>query len=114
MDASNVALLIKNILNMTKNINILTIHDCFATNANNIEMIFLNVKLAFLFIYSNDNFITTYHNFIINYIKNSGYVIDNNSEYIIISTKKRIQIPQKPFFEKNTYFKENILGSQYF
>ncbi|KAI9493363.1 hypothetical protein BDB00DRAFT_763857, partial [Zychaea mexicana] len=39
MDGSHVALLIKEILSKEKNINILTVHDCFATNANDVYIL---------------------------------------------------------------------------
>jgi len=61
MDSANISILVNNIIknnydynlpenikNIDKNyINLLTIHDCFATNANDVEFMLFHVKLAF-------------------------------------------------------------------
>ena len=73
---------------------------------------FLHVKLAFLLLYLNNNFVGSYHNFILNYIEKSGFII--NSDNSICIDNKKINIPQIPKFETKKEFKENILGSQYF
>jgi DNA-directed RNA polymerase len=111
-DASNISLLIKELIKNNNNINILTIHNCFATHANNVELMRYHVKLAFLLLYFNNNFINYYHNFIIDYVKKSGFIIESN--YVWISTKKKIEIPSIPDLKYNKDFEENILGSQYF
>ena len=115
-DASNVSLLIKRLIDIDQYINLLTIHDCFATSPNNVELMFLHVKLAFLMLYADKNFITNYHNFILEYVKNNLEIIDNN--VILINNKnkksKSIPIPNIPKFEVNPEFKANLLGSQYF
>jgi len=112
-DASNIALLIKSLLNDQKNINLLTIHDCFATSANDVDLMVFQVKLAFLQLYSNNNFVDSYHNFILEYIKRSGILINLEKNYVDIG--KKIKIPIKPKFEyKEEALKKNILGSQYF
>ena len=61
MDASNITLLVNNIINSNKNIDISTIHDCFASQTNNIELLSFQVKLAFLHIYKNQDFINQLH-----------------------------------------------------
>jgi DNA-directed RNA polymerase len=47
-DASNISLLIKGLDDVQNNINMLTIHDCFATDANNVDLMVLHVKMAFM------------------------------------------------------------------
>jgi hypothetical protein len=71
----------------------------------------LQVKLAYLLIYSKNDFINSYHNYIIDYIIKSGYYIENNK---VIIQKNKIKIPNKPDFIFKSEFKDNILGSQYF
>jgi DNA-directed RNA polymerase len=112
-DASNIALLIKELLKNNNSVNIYTVHDCWATNANDVELMFYQVKMAFLLLYSNELFVTKYHNFIINYIKFNDYKINEDNE-IVITCRKRIQIPDVPNFEYKKEFENNILGSQYF
>jgi len=112
LDASNIALLIKELIENQNNINILTIHDCFATNGNNVELMILQVKLAFLLLYSNNEFVKLYHNFIMEYLTKSGYLIDDKNR--IILNNQKIKIPETPDFKIKNDFKENILGSQYF
>jgi DNA-directed RNA polymerase len=68
-DASNISLLIKELIKNNQNINILTIHDCFASNSNDVELMIIHVKVAFSLLYSKTNFIDSYHNFIINYLE---------------------------------------------
>jgi len=121
-DASNIALLIKNISSnfCDKNFNLLTIHDCFATNANDIEKMVLNVKLAFISLYSEESFIDTYHKFILEFLRNTGYLIEDksNSKGVVVSyiitDNAEIQIPNKPSFTINKDLRIQVLGSQYF
>ena len=53
LDASNVHLLLEN-LSINYNIPIYTVHDCFASTPNNIELLELIVKEAFIEIYFKD------------------------------------------------------------
>jgi DNA-directed RNA polymerase, mitochondrial len=111
-DASNIALLVKELLKNKHNINILTIHDCFATNANNVELMSWHVKFAFSMLYSNKSFVNNYHNFIIEYIVKSNFDVINNIIYL--NGKKVAKLPKPPIFVGFKEFEENILGSQYF
>lgn len=122
-DASNIALLVKNISSnfCDKKMNLLTIHDCFATNANDVEKMVLKVKLAFISLYSDKSFIESYHNFILDFIKKTGYPIiekkyttkeDINS--YVVTDNENIRIPKKPPFTINKDLRFKILGSQYF
>lgn len=96
LDASNIHLLCENLTNQP----LYTIHDCFATTANNMEFIENNVKNAFIKIYfSNGNYLEKMHNHIIDQIKSyaSPEVITNfeGKEYIIID-KEEILLPIIP------------------
>lgn len=94
-DASNVALLIES-LNSKYNIELFTIHDCFATNANYIELLKFQVKNTFLCLYSNNNFIDTYYNYIRKIIELNQFqiIIDNDTkeEFILLTTNDNIDI----------------------
>jgi DNA-directed RNA polymerase len=121
-DASNIALLIENISsNFSVNkFNLLTIHDCFATNANDVDEMILKVKLAFIALYSERSFIDNYHNFILEFICKTGFIIKENStskdEIIsyVTTDNANIQIPKVPTFSINKNLIFDILGSQYF
>jgi DNA-directed RNA polymerase len=95
-DASNISLLIKELLKNKHNINILTIHDCFACSGNDVELMVFNVKLAFSILYSNKCFVNDYHNFIVDYIIKSGYTVVNNVVYL--KSKKNTYITYSTYF----------------
>jgi len=121
-DASNIALLVKGItsdFNINNKMNLLTIHDCFATNTNDVDSLILHVKLAFIALYSDQSFISSYHNFILDYIHKTGYIITNKQSdeemiYYVITDKEKLRIPNLPPFTMDKNLRWNILGSQYF
>jgi len=82
-DASNIALLVENItFNFTLNkLNLITIHDCFATNVNHVDEMIFKVKLFYLALYADKYFcfFYNYHKFIFNFIKNTGFIIEEIS-----------------------------------
>jgi DNA-directed RNA polymerase, mitochondrial len=112
LDASNIALLIKKWDTNLKDIDILTIHDCFGCQGNNVQIMLLEIKLAFLSIYGNGKFISSYHKFILEYVSKSGFeILDNNT--VNIYKDKFITVPKEPIFPENKSFKESVLMSQY-
>jgi DNA-directed RNA polymerase len=113
-DAGNIAILVKQLLSNENYINLFTIHDCFATSANDVQLMKFQVRFAFMLLYSKKQFIEAYHEFIINYIKNSGYIVNCDETEVVLSRKKSLKIPIKPVFEQNKDFIDNILGSEYF
>jgi len=118
-DASNIALLVKGLTEEFKAINLITIHDCFATNANEVELMVLQVKLAFLLLYTQQSFVKSYHQFILEYIRKTGNIIvksEKNSTIIwyVETHKEKVKIPSIPNFPMNKELRLNILGSQYF
>jgi DNA-directed RNA polymerase len=123
MDASNITLLIKSILSFNNNklIPLLTIHDCFATNANYIDLLSYHVKCAFLSIYKNNDFVLNYHQDIINYLKKCGLqFINNDSEVLCILNKNKKlkyikhKLPTLPNLNNSLDLNNNILFSKYF
>nr|YP_009574418.1 hypothetical protein [Arthrobotrys musiformis]QBM31535.1 hypothetical protein [Arthrobotrys musiformis]QBM31686.1 hypothetical protein [Arthrobotrys musiformis] len=111
MDASNISILINNLIKNNHNIDISTIHDSFSSQANNIELLSYEVKVAFLHIYKDQNFINEFHDFILEYISKLGYSIDENN--VCIGLGKKISIPEKPYFKIDYDIKECVLNSKY-
>ena len=142
MDATNIQLLIQIIqaTNQTK-MNLITIHDCFATTPD--YMFYLNkeIRLAFIMIYFQGDYIKSVHeNFIkqifcstkliyikendklikvkIENIKNLTLSLDLNKEYVVKINKKKYIIPRLPYntnkwgLIKKTF--ERIVESKYF
>jgi len=109
LDATNVAILIKNIKYKHKNLDVLTIHDCFATQANDVEVMKIQIKLAFLTIYGDKKFLNRYNRFILSYIQNNGFSIYKNK---IVETNDVLPVVSK--FETNENLINNVLNSQYF
>jgi len=114
MDASNIIYLLNNIRYLKYNIPILTIHDCFASNANNIELLSYYVKLAFLMIYKDNNFIDNYHEFMINYLINNNFIFNEDQTGVLLKPNKIIYLPLKPILNNTLDLENNILSSKYF
>jgi DNA-directed RNA polymerase len=140
MDASNIHLLIKRLIEISDNtINLYTIHDCFASTPNFMNTINNEVKLAFIELYLNFDYLESMHNIILSQIKSyttvyteeykkGEFKYNNNSlevsqddkdsfNYIILDNKK-ITIPTKPkLYDWNNNrkkFIEGIKNSLYF
>ena len=122
LDASNVHLLIKD-LSETVRIPVYTIHDCFASTPNNIELLEGKVKKAFIDIYFTDEgYLLQSHNKIIKEIKDRFEIkIENGREYIVNVTSKKdteyLELPQLPKAFKNNKlndFVQGLLQSKYF
>ena len=122
LDASNVHLLIKDLYE-TDRILVYTIHDCFASTPNNIELLEGKVKRAFIDIYFKDEgYLLKAHNKIIKQIKDSfEIIIENGKECIEIETTKNdteyLELPQLPkAFQNNNLneFVKGLLQSKYF
>jgi hypothetical protein len=72
LDATSLSLLVNNYFNLYDNKvrNIYGIHDCFATTFNNMGFIIENLKLIYIFLYSNKKYLKELDDNIINHIKN--------------------------------------------
>ena len=114
LDAANISLLIKSLLAEDKKMNLVSIHDCFASDANNIDLLHFNIRAAFLRIYQNNNFINDFHKFIIDYLINLGVYVFDNETKILLGNRKIIDIPKKPDFNQSFNLNYNLMKSQYF
>nr|WPM94715.1 hypothetical protein [Ceratocystis fimbriata]WPM94767.1 hypothetical protein [Ceratocystis fimbriata] len=81
LDASSLALLVDLLFKTNNKPEIFTVHDCFAVTANNIENIMEILKLIYIEIYSNEQYLSKLDKFIRDSIK--GYfceeAIDENN-----------------------------------
>jgi hypothetical protein len=118
LDAANIALLVDTNIKyfgegekIDSKLDIITIHDCFASHANHSDILINNVKWAFIKLYANKDFVKDYHNFILNYILKSGFIIYNNK---VLFNDDEIEIPNIPKFRIDFDIANNILGSKYF
>src|SRR5882672_2943346 len=144
MDASNIHLLIKRLIEISDNtINLYTIHDCFASTPNFMNTINNEVKLAFIELYLNFDYLESMHNIILSQIKSYTTVytqeykkcdFKNKNNYLprgievsldeksyfnyIILDNKKIIIPNKPnlydWNKNRKIFIEGIKKSIYF
>src|SRR5271154_953143 len=119
LDAANIALVVTDSLTILDNIQaqskleLITIHDCFGSHANHSDLLIKQVKLAFIKLYADIDFVSNYHDFILNYITNAGHIIDPDKKYILFKNKE-IEIPQLPEFKSDFDLRSNLLGSKYF
>ena len=129
LDASNIHLLIEELLNEDINISLYTIHDCFAATANTMNTIEKLVKKAFIKIYFSDTpYLQKMHNSLIDQIKSYATSVRKDfitgKEFITINVGdfnqevEEIELPQIPdsfLSEKNVkIFMKGILSSPYF
>jgi DNA-directed RNA polymerase len=113
MDASNISILINNLIKSKNNIDISTIHDCFSSQANNVELMSYEVKAAFLHLYRNQKFVNEFHEFILEHIKKLGFILDKTNSFVLLNCNTAVLIPNKPVFDNDFDLKENVLNSQY-
>ena len=113
LDASNIHILIKNIFKLNKqNINLFTIHDCFASDYKEIALIELLVKHSFVELYFRKNYLEHIHNSFYLQIKseteifNETKIIDGKEikeEYILCNSDKlktkKLYIPVLPDYK---------------
>lgn len=112
-DAANIAILVDGLLCNKIDMNLLTVHDCFATNANNVDLMVTKVKLAFLYLYLNRNFVESYHNFTLEYLIKSGFTLTPDKEFVLFEDAKNLKIPTAPKFNSDLDLEYNILSSKY-
>lgn len=91
-----------NLINKSQDIRfapIITVHDCFGTLPNKMDELAFMVKKEFILLYSQDNFLETYHNRLIQSIKDNKYDVIFNEEdkfYHVINNEDLIKIPNVP------------------
>ena len=97
-----------------------TIHDCFATTANNMETIERNVKSSFIEIYfNNTTYLEKMHNSLIDQIKSYNLeIIKIDNKEIINYNNEHLEIPVLPkaFTDKEimNIFIKGIIKSKFF
>ena len=115
--AANISILVNKLLDDGIKINILTIHDAFATNANYIDELTFRIKLAFLVLYADKDFILKFHDDIVKNLISQGFLINEKRTHFIISDNKgdlvKIKIP-KPFEGGAFNLKNELPLSKYF
>ena len=120
LDASNIHLLCNKLSINDNNINIYTIHDCFASTANEMVLLETYVKEAFIEIYFKEgNYLEKMHNHLIDQIKSFKYpiIIKNDQEFLKINNDEILipNIPESFISNKlmNTFI-DGIKKSRYF
>lgn len=78
---------------------IITVHDCFGTHPDKIDELVYRVKKEFILLYSQDSFLSKFHDRILQFIVDNNIEIlfneDENINYIIIN-EQIIKIPKVP------------------
>ena len=108
MDASNVVLLVKRIIEL--NLDIVTIHDCFGIHANHADLLSYLVKECFISLYANKDTIDKFHSLTLENIK-SNYKIYKNQ--VLDINGDLLDIPKKPHLG-DMNIKELLINSNYF
>lgn len=105
---------------------ILTVHDCFGTHPNLLDVLDFRLKEEFISIYIENNFLKTFHKRFLQYIKDNNYVVikENKNQYVVIekdpiSIKKendfisieKLLIPKPPL--KNNLDISQIIKAKY-
>lgn len=78
---------------------IITVHDCFGTHPNKMDELAFKVRKEFILLYSQNNFLATYHNRLIQSIKDNNYKVIFNEEEksnYVINNYRAIKIPNVP------------------
>jgi len=78
---------------------IITVHDCFGTHPNKMDELAFMVKREFVLLYSQDNFLETYQNRLIQSIKDNKYEVIFNEEEksnYVYNNDNLIKIPNTP------------------
>jgi len=96
-------------------IDVLTIHDCFGTHPNDMENLKKLIILEFVKIYTDIDFLSKFHNRVIQSIEDHGMKIqtDDSGNYFVIPRRsKKFHIPNLPI--KGNLKLELALNSKYF
>lgn len=106
LDASNIHLLIKQILMLNlNNLNIYTIHDCFATDYKNMAILEILIKKSFSDIYFEHNYLNSIHNSFLGQINSITTIFEDsdNKKYILVDPKliKNKKLIKNFIFENN-------------
>lgn len=120
MDSANIQLLVHNLTLNNNNINLFTIHDCFATTPNTMRILNLEVRRAFSLMYFDEIYLKKLHLEFIREISNYEHIYKEDSDgnetsfdllscyenyrlFIFINSKKKkeervkLYLPNLPF-----------------
>ena len=132
LDASNIHLLVKNMYQLNlDNINLYTIHDCFASDYKNIAIIEILVKHSFIQLYFKKNYLKNIHNSFLLQINNNFEIFEDfeKKEHFILVDKvvgksrykknevEKLYLPKLPDYNWNINKNEinkQLLFSSYF
>nr|QWO71412.1 RNA polymerase [Termitomyces sp. T28]QWO71415.1 RNA polymerase [Termitomyces sp. T60a]QWO71420.1 RNA polymerase [Termitomyces sp. T99]QWO71421.1 RNA polymerase [Termitomyces sp. T132]QWO71424.1 RNA polymerase [Termitomyces sp. T8] len=141
MDSANIQLLVHNLTLNNNNINLFTIHDCFATTPNTMRILNLEVRRAFSLMYFDEIYLKKLHLEFIREISNYEHIYKEDSDgnetsfdllscyenyrlFIFINSKKKkeervkLYLPNLPFKFKwevvKEIFEKGISNSLYF
>lgn len=122
LDAASIAILVNLLFKENEYISIYTIHDCFAVPTNLVDSLYSQLKLAYLTIYSSDNFLENFDTRIRELIKssygensfneNTLKILINDTEisypdintiFIINDNKSKIKINIKDKLQNSSY-----------
>ena len=85
LDASNIHMLINLIIQLQiKNMNLYTIHDCFATDYKNIALLEILIKKSFTDIYFNKKYLDFIHECFLKQIESMNTIFTENKDWNII------------------------------
>ena len=118
LDASHIMQIININLNLN-NYPIITVHDCFGTHPNNLTNLSHVVKLEFIKLYSQYQFLDEFHKININLIEKSGYIITeildkkkNITKKVVLNGNTKLILPEIPFTGNLNL--NDIIYSKYF
>lgn len=110
LDGTALALLI-NFYFKYDNINLFTIHDCFAVPTNNVTKLISYLKLTYWHIYTKEPFLKSFHfNFIENLKKIYKIEIIKETKKIRKTKKNKENLTSNSNYIEVSYFKLNIAG----
>src|SRR5580693_478258 len=113
LDASHLI----NVINSNNDENfdaIITVHDCFGTHPNNMEQLVYRVKKEFIILYSQQNFLETFHSRILQTIRDNNFEIifneEENKNFVFVD-EELLTIPNIPRLGKLDL--QKIIKSRY-
>nr|QWO71390.1 RNA polymerase [Termitomyces sp. T123] len=112
LDASHLMQVIKTCEDLNID-NILPIHDCFGCHPNNLEIVFKIIKMEFINIYSQEEFLTKYQNYVENHLKVIGFEVKElkGKKWVIYRNNSKLELPVAP--KIGTLNLNEVLDSQY-
>lgn len=81
---------------------ILTVHDCFGTQPNYIDVLQFRLKEEFIKLYVNNKFLNFFHKWLVQYIKDNNYetVKEKTNQYVILNNNSKLTLTDKVIIPK--------------